>query len=141
MSKADTIARLLAESRNGMNQAIRYNPMTPRFIISDGAELLAKTAGCYWLLDILATELEPKLLRAINQGEVATVLVDMHVKEDGTARITATHADDAPAFWSRSIDSTNFPAGEWVLFEVGALHWDVEAQRAKSVIAILLSEH
>lgn len=139
--KANAIRLLLGETRNGMNRAIRYNPLTPRFVISDGADLLAKVAGCYWLLDVLATELEPKLLPAINAGEVSTVLVDMHVEANGSARISATHADDAPPFWSRLIECTDFPPGDWLLFEVGALEWDVQAERAKNVIAILLSEH
>jgi hypothetical protein len=139
--KADTIRRLLAESRNGMNCAIRYNPMTPRFIISDGVELLAKTAGCYWLLDILATELEPKLLTTINEGEVTTALVTLYVYEDRSAKVIATTADDVPPFWTKDVASTDFPAGQWLLFELGAFEWDWAAQRAKNVIAILLSEH
>lgn len=140
-TKADLIRRLLAEHRNGMNCAIRYNPLTPRFIISDGVELLAKMAGCYWLLNVLGTELEPKLLKAINGGEVTTVLVDLLVHEDGSAVVSATHADDAPPFWSKVVDYTDFPAGAWLLFEIGALEWDMDAERAKNVIAILLTEH
>ena len=141
MNKEQQIKAVLAESRNGMNQAIRYSPLFPRFIISDGVQELVEAAGCYWLLDILASELEPKLLEAINEGEVATVLVHLRVSTDDKATITATYDDDAPPFWTRAIDYTDFPAGDWVLFEVGALDWDTTTERANNIIAILLSEH
>lgn len=136
MTKGQEIKRLLDEPRNGVNQAIRYNPLTPRFLISDGVKKLCDAAGCYWLLDILATELEPRLKRAIEAGEESTVHVTLKVT-DGKARITTS----SPALWSKQIPYTDFPGGEWTLFEVGTFDWDTETEKALSVIAILPSEH
>jgi hypothetical protein len=141
IDRAEEVRLVLGESRNGMNYPIRYNPFTPRFIISDGVQELAKAAACYWLLDILATELGPKVLKAINEGDITRVLVEFAVDENGIGQLKATYADDAPPFWSRLVPFNDFPAGEWVLFEIGALEWDMATETAKNVIAILLSEH
>ena len=141
MNKEQQIKAVLAESRNGMNQAIRYSPLFPRFIISDGVQELVEAAGCYWLLDILASELEPKLLEAINEGEVQGVIVEIKVALDASCVLVATHDDAGLPFWQRSIDYTDFPAGDWTLFEIGALDWDTTTEQANNIIAILLSEH
>lgn len=140
--KAFVLGGFLAEPRNGANRLIQHNRYTPRFVISDGVEELAVAAGSYWLLDLLATELEPKLLPAINAGELATVLVDINVAPDRTAVLRATFTDDetVPPFYERKLDYTDFPEGKWVLFSVGALHWDTKAERALNVLCCLLSE-
>lgn len=139
-TKTQAIQEVLQEPRNGANKAIRYSLLFRRFFITDGAQQLAEAAGCYWLLDILASELEPLLLKAINTGEVATVHVYLH-KVEGcqAAMLRAVHGDGE--LWVKAVKSTDFPAGDWHLFEVGTLEWDMQAQRALSVIATLPSEH
>lgn len=138
--RAKAIQAVLDEPRNGMNYPIRYSRMLPRFIISDGVKELADKADCYWLLDVLATELEPKLLAAINAGDAATVYVSLEVGESG-ARIEAAQGDGQPLFWSKAIPYTDFPKGDWSLFEVGGFDWDMNSHQAKNVIAILPREH
>lgn len=139
----EAIRRVLEDGRNGINRAIRYSPLFPRFLISDGAQALADAAGCYWLLDVLATELGPSLLLAINKGEVATVQIRL-VREEGSrgARVEAIHGGHGAAiFWSKEFPYVSFPAGDWMLFRVGALEWDAAEACARNVIAILPSEH
>lgn len=142
MSTLEDVTRVLATSRNGMNRAIRYNRFVPRFIISDGAQELAEAAGCYWLIDVLATELEPKLLASINAGEVSTAQAHISVSPTGAAELLVLVGDDrAQPYWRRRFSYTDFPAGDWHIFEIGAFSWDQAAERATSVIAILPSEH
>jgi hypothetical protein len=140
IDRVAALTALLAQSRNGMNQAIRHNPFTPRFLISDGVRDLADLTGGCWLLDILATELEPKLLADINKGKATTCLVELEVT-GSKAIIRATLSDDGPPYWQKDISYTDFPEGKWMLFEIGALEWDMDTEQARNVIAILLSEH
>src|SRR4051794_18253728 len=94
------------ESRNGANYFVRH-PLVRSFQFSDGVEQLA-AAGCWWLLDILATEC-PKPLRA--SGETNAIV---QVQVDGEqARIAMTIADDQPPIWERKIEYTDMPTGDW----------------------------
>ena len=137
MSK-EAITKVLNESRNGMNAAIRYNPFTPNFLISDGVNELATAGGCYWLLDILATEVAPKLMVSLNKGDIASAICSISVT-GAAAKISVTVTDDAPAYWTRELAFTDWPEGEWTLFELGGYQWSESGVR--NIIATLLSEH
>lgn len=139
MSKKEAIQAILNESRNGADSFIRYNPLTPRFIITDGVRDLAEAAGCYWMLDILGTEVEPMLRSSINRGDVSTAFVEFDV-EDGAGWLRVTTGDDVLPYWNRRIHVTDFPDGEWTLFEMGALEWN-ESGLVTSVACTLISEH
>jgi hypothetical protein len=113
------------ESRNGCNFFVRH-ALARNFQYTDGVEEYAE-AGCYWLLDIAATEL-PAVMRA--KREVMAML-EVKVK-GGKAKLALTAHDNELPIWSRRIDYTDMPDGNWV-FELG--------DDGKMVSMILISEH
>ena len=94
-------------SRNGANFLVRH-PFVGRFKFSDGVQELAEH-GCFWLLDILATELVDHFR---NRPDDVLIIVKVVVKDD-EALITASARDDDPAPWTREITFTDMPEGEW----------------------------
>lgn len=130
---AAAVRAVLDEPRNGMNEAIGHG-LFRQFFYSDGARDLADRAGCYWLLDIIASEAAPVLRRLLDSPQgVGTVYLEMNVGADDKAVISLTVADDAPPAWAKTIEYTDFPHGAWVLFELG----DFDG----GIIAVLPSEH
>lgn len=124
--KIDQFLAAYHESRNGANYFVRH-PLVRSFQFSDGVEQVA-AAGCFWLLDVVATEcLKP--LRA--SGEV-NAIVRVTVDKDAKAMLSLTVADDAPAIWRKHLDYTDMPSGQW-LFEL--------ADEGERFALILLSEH
>lgn len=114
------------ESRNGANEFYRHS-LVRSFHYSDGVRDCAK-AGCYWLIDIAATEL-PAVMR--KHGALRAIL-EVHVITNQTCVLELTVADDQPAIWRRSIDYTDMPVGDW-FFEV--------VDETVRVAMILISEH
>ena len=103
---ADAFKLAYEASRNGTDGFTRY-PMVRGFQYSDGVRECAE-AGCYWLLDILATEC-PKPLQA--SGAVQGIIkVDV---AGSRAKLSMTTADDAPPVWQRRIGFTSLPSGTW----------------------------
>lgn len=96
-------------SRNGANYFCR-NPLYSTFLYSDGVKELAET-GCYWLLDILGTEL-PAVFKGRLPGEMLIVTIKV---ADTKAVITGGLTDDTTDY-KRVIDYTDMPDGEWVLY-------------------------
>lgn len=93
------------ESRNGANYFVRH-PLVRRFQFSDGVQDLC-ALGCYWLLDILATELK------IPEGEMCLVKVAVSNQK---AKIEGRLSDDGAADYNKKIDYTDMPTGEWVFY-------------------------
>lgn len=81
----------------------------PRVTYTDGVKAFAETAGAYWLLDIFATE----LWKPVNEHRFLEL--QCKVGADEKAELTA-QADDAGFVWSRKIEWTDCPAGEWKFF-------------------------
>jgi hypothetical protein len=107
-TSAQDFEALYKESRNGANNFFR-NPLVPKFFFSDGVKDCADAAGCYWLLDIVATEcLEP--LGASKRSYMGIVTCKVSA---GQADITLTDSDEAAPIWSRHLDFTDMPEGEW----------------------------
>lgn len=104
---AQAFTQTYNESRNGANFLV-HHPFVGRFKFSDGVQELAGH-GCYWLLDILATELVEHFR---NRPDDVLIIVKVVVKDDA-AVITASARDDDPAPWVRSIGYTDMPEGEW----------------------------
>lgn len=98
------------ESRNGVNHFCR-NRLYPTFLYSDGVQQLAES-GCYWLLDILGTEL-PQQFKQRPDEYMCIVTVTV---ADDKARIKGEFVDDDPTPYLRSIDYTDMPAGTWKLY-------------------------
>lgn len=138
MSKHEALTAVLDQYRNGANtfHRIGFGP----FVASNGAVDACNAAGCFWLTDILATEVAPKLTRDINAGEIATVLVHVKAEKGGTCDILVTASDDGPPYFKRHIGYTDFPEGNWTLFEMGAFGWDDNGHVTK-ILCHLISEH
>lgn len=101
------------EFRNGTDR-FHFNPLYRRFKYSDGVKECAE-AGCYWLLDILGTELPDEFLK--REGEhLCTVTVEV-LESTGAvmnrAVIRGEFVDDDPNPYTRAIDYTDLPAGRW----------------------------
>jgi hypothetical protein len=80
----------------------------PKLVHTDGVQYFADTAGCFWFLDIVATEIfeltkkEPFL--AINM-----------LVEDGQAKI-AVEDGDLGLLFSKHIEHTDCPSGLYEFF-------------------------
>ena len=98
------------ESRNGTDRWHR-NPLYSRFHYSDGVEQCAE-AGCYWLLDILGTELTASKLTA----RFCDMLIVTVTVKDGEARIKGEHEDDDKHPYKRKVDYTDLPEGKWTFY-------------------------
>lgn len=96
-------------SRNGTDN-FHFNPLYRTFIYSDGVKECAE-AGCYWLLDILGTEL-PGFIRERTAGMCVVVVT----VKDGKAQIVAEAYDGDPTPYKRSVDFTDMPEGEWMFY-------------------------
>lgn len=108
-----------------------------RFIYTEGVKAVAEKAGCYWLLDIIATEVAPKCLQLWRDHEIGSFMFQMTVK-DNRAKLRCNWSDNKPDIWSRDIDYTDFPEGEWA-FEL-AMDGVVDAPN-EVLVMLLLEEH
>lgn len=93
--------------RNGTDN-FHFNPLYCRFKYSDGVKECAES-GCYWLLDILGTEL-PVEFR--NRPDNYTCLVKVEVL-NSSAHITGEFVDEDPDPYRRHISYTDMPEGQW----------------------------
>lgn len=98
------------ESRNGCNQFIRH-PLARQFAYTDGVQACAE-AGCYWLIDILATELPAEFRKQNNVPStcVVTVAVAKH------KAVIRAEFEDGVVAWSKKIDMTGMPDGDWQFY-------------------------
>ena len=126
----DEFKRVYNENRNGCNYFVRH-PLMPSFAYSDGVQDLADT-GCYWLLDILSTELPAEFRK---NEEVANSCIVTATVKAGKVDLTAEFEDGVVA-WSRKDIWTDMPAGEWKI-NVADQGPEVDARYR----AILLSEY
>jgi hypothetical protein len=133
--RATALRDVLEPLRNGVNRYFRY---TGRLCVSDGARDAAGAAECYWIFDLLSSEVVPLLTAKANDGTFRTSILTVRVV-DSRATLEVTDSDDAPPLWSKTIALTDFPQGQWTLFELGPLEFDADGCR--SIVAILLSEH
>jgi len=98
--------------RNGTD-AFHFIRLYPKLNYSDGVQECAE-AGCYWLLDIIGTEgiLAYKAhADTLDSMGFITVLV-----RDEAAEIRLVRDSDEPALWSRHIEYTDLPDGEWTFY-------------------------
>jgi hypothetical protein len=115
---------IYGESRNGCNHFVCH-PLVRFFHYSDGVQDLAET-GCYWLLDIAATEL-PRVMR--KAGELHGILAA--TVKNGKAKLTFSPTDETH-LWAKKIPYTDLPDGTWS-FEL--------ADEGERFAMILISEH
>lgn len=100
-------------SRNGANQFF-FNPMYRKMQYSDGVKECAE-AGCYWLLDIIGTECLKPLRDAGTPMGVVSVVVPKPGTDSG-ARLELSTEDYTPPAWTRDLEYTDLPKGEWTFF-------------------------
>lgn len=105
----EAFKKAYSKSRNGTDR-FHFNPLYRKFLYSDGVKECAE-AGCYWLLDILGTELPDEFKRA----QETTCMVYVVVK-DNKAEIIGKFYDDDPTPWIKKIDSTDMPDGTWEFY-------------------------
>jgi hypothetical protein len=108
----EAFIRAYHETRNGTDR-FHQNPFYPSFVYSDGVAECAQ-AGCYWLLDILGTELPTQFKR--RKPWDGFCIVRVKVKNE-SATILGEWMDDDPSPWRRKVNYTDMPEGEW-LFQV-----------------------
>ena len=95
------------ESRNGASFFERH-PLVRSFISSDGVKECAE-AGCYWLLDVLATEIQAK---QFVEKQSTLCIVQVAVK-DQKCEITGEFFEDDPKPYTKQIPYTDLPEGNW----------------------------
>lgn len=98
------------EYRNGASFFVRH-PLVRSFIYSDGVQECAE-AGCYWLLDLLATEIGAAAFQAKNSTMAIAVLTV--VKSKGELVIEFFDGDEHP--FKKSISCTDMPEGKWTFY-------------------------
>lgn len=101
--------RAYGESRNGCNFFVRHF-FVRSFQYSDGVQECAE-AGCFWLLDILATEV-PQIIR---QHKESMLVINVDVAQDGKATITGLGSGDRKIYL-RELESADMPPGRWIFF-------------------------
>lgn len=131
MMNAEAFHKAYSESRNGTNSWTRH-PLARNFVYSAGVKECAE-AGCYWLLDILGTELPGVFRRNPNEYLlVVKVKVQANEAQSLGATLTGTFSDDAPPQYKRKVDYTDMPEGTWTF---------LAAQGADAAYCYLLTEH
>ena len=89
----------------GSETFLRYSPLFPNVVITEGVIWLAENAQCYWLLDVIASHL-PAVQRA---GETFAVVMIERTSGSGA---TVAIVDDIPAntiYADQLIEYTDFP--------------------------------
>ena len=87
------------------------HPLVRNFIFSDGVQECAE-AGCYWFLDILATEVRPTNFQAKHSTLAIAVLEVVGSK----AELVIEFFDDDPEPYKKSITYTDMPEGKWTYY-------------------------
>ena len=93
-----------------------FNPQYEKMQYTDGVKYFAEKAHAYWLLDIIGTEFFPK-------QEAGTwdyfIAIKLHVEKQAMT-ITVTDGNEK-TYEVRTIDFTDFPAGDWQLWLVDGI--------------------
>jgi hypothetical protein len=99
-------------SRNGCNSKFRH-PLARQFVYSDGVKECAE-AGCYWLLDIVGTEVVSAMR---NHAAYFQGLAFLHVVvKEGKASLSLMQDEGESPKWGRRLDYTDMPDGKWVFY-------------------------
>ena len=102
---------LMDQFYGGSDSRYRHS-LFRRFIYTEGVRAVDERAGCYWLLDIVATEVAPRCLKVWERDEIGVFMLELTVT-NSTASLRCTWDDEEPAIWTRGVDWTDFPEGEW----------------------------
>ena len=101
------------ESRNGCNARIRH-PVARKLVYSDGVQQCAEI-GCYWLLDVVGTEVLPTFFK--HRDHFAGLgFVKIEVTASRAARIWLEKDEGVKPVWSRDIAFTDLPTGKFTFY-------------------------
>ena len=106
----EALHKAINESRNGANFFVRH-PLCRSVAYSDGVQEVAQ-AGCWWLIDILSSELPEKF--KLNSDVSSFCVIQVRV-DQSRAQITAEFEDGVIA-WKRVIEWTDLPDGVITLY-------------------------
>ena len=81
---------------------------TPKLVHTDGVQYFADTAGCYWFLDIVATEFYPLL----KKEPMLSIYLMVH---NGKATISVQDGD-LNILKTKDIPHTDCPDGEYAFY-------------------------
>lgn len=84
------------------------HPLARACLYTDGAKLFAEMAGAYWFLDIVATEV------LTFQKKEEFIVVTLAVT--GSKAVITADDGNGNVFWTRDIEFTDCPEGEWKFF-------------------------
>jgi hypothetical protein len=133
MADAGALQRVMAQFVGGSDGRFRH-PFNRRFIFSEGMKAVADTAGAYWLLDIVATEVAPILCRAWDDGGCTSWSFHIQVLQGRTALLEVKLGEER--IWHRAIEYTDFPVGQWEFM----LAMDGLVEAPKVVLVMFLVE-
>ena len=112
MMDAHELKNALAEY-SGSETFTRVSPLYPNFVATEGVVFLAENAGCFWLLDMIASHL-PSVLAASETFAVVLLVLDV----EGSGAVFKL-VDDVPAgvvYVEQVIEYTDFPLSQIKLY-------------------------
>ena len=101
------------------SEQVFFNPLNKRVNYTDGVRFFARNAGggAYWLLDILVTQ--PEILKGVKEHGFCVVILKVI---GSVGHLTVARDYDGESFdgvaYTRSIDFTDCPEGEWKFYFV-----------------------
>lgn len=112
---ADKLNAVMDQFYGGSDGRTRH-PFNRKFIYTDGVKAVADEAGAYWLLDIVATEVAQICMREWDQRENSMTFLRVLVTKGSTAKIWLERDTDDEVFWTRDLEFTDFPEGDWMFY-------------------------
>lgn len=111
MTTSDKLKAVMDQFYGGSDGRYRHWA-NRRFIYTEGIKAMAEEAGAFWLLDIVATEVAPLCLKRWQDLDDPTSFLKFQVKADQIVIALIRDTGELP-LWSRSLNFTDFPEGEW----------------------------
>jgi hypothetical protein len=106
-----------AELKNALanfygTDSYHFNPMYKRMLYTDGVKFFFENAGngAYWFSDILGTE--------VMQVHKKEAFLHITLSSDGGAGLIEVDDGNDNILWSRTLDYTDCPDGDWHFYLV-----------------------
>lgn len=99
------------EIRNGTDY-FYVNPLYKNFLYSGGVKECAE-AGCYWLLDILGTELTEE---SFTEKQSYLCIVKVTSNPDRSLNIVGEFYDGDPLPYTKYLSFSDLPQGTWTFY-------------------------
>lgn len=96
-----------------------YHPLNKNIKYTDGAQYFFENAECYWLLDIILTEIVVAAKKWTKEEGDDFFLIKLTVSDKNTAVLSVNsnnHKGKDTVIWTRTIEFTDAPKGEWKLY-------------------------